>query len=78
MPAACYVPIDLGASSGRHLAVQFDGQRLELEEVYRFENNPIAIDGQKQWDLPKLWKHVQDGLRTAREKYAGRIKEHRH
>ncbi len=74
MPTACYVPIDLGASSGRHLAVQFDGKRLELEEIYRFGNSPIAIDGQKQWNWPVLWKHVQDGLGIAREKYASRIK----
>ena len=74
MPAACYVPIDLGASSGRHLAVQFDGQRLELEEVYRFENNPIAIDGQKQWDLPKHLETHSRRIEGSREKYAGRIK----
>jgi len=74
MPSNCYVPIDLGASSGRHFAALFDGQRLTLEEVYRFENAPVTFDGQKQWNLPGLWNHVQGGLSAAREKYAGRIK----
>jgi rhamnulokinase len=31
----------MGASSGRHLVGLFDGERLKLEEIYRFENGPV-------------------------------------
>jgi rhamnulokinase len=74
MHATTFVPIDLGASSGRHLGAVFNGGRLTVEEIYRFENAPITVRGQKQWDLPALWQHVQNGLRAAREKYGNSIK----
>src|SRR5262249_39270609 len=64
MPTTCFVPIDLGASSGRHLAALFDGQRLSLEEIYRFENGPVHAGGRMHWDLLGLWQHIQNGLRA--------------
>jgi rhamnulokinase len=73
MAATCYVPIDLGASSGRHLAAVFDGQRLTLEEIYRFENGPVVDGGRMYWDLLGLWQHIQTGLRAARTKYGERV-----
>lgn len=60
-----YLAIDLGASSGRHLAGRFDGTRLELDEIYRFENGPIAAAGRQFWDLLAQWQHVCQGLRAA-------------
>ena len=33
----------------------FDGQRLRLEEVYRFENGPVEVDGHLYWDLLGQW-----------------------
>ena len=41
----------MGASSGRHVLGRFDGQRLRLEEVYRFENGPVEVAGRLYWDL---------------------------
>jgi hypothetical protein len=35
--------IDLGAESGRAILGHFDGQRLELEEIHRFPNGPVAL-----------------------------------
>ena len=66
MAAATYIAIDLGASSGRHLAGSFDGRRLQLAEIYRFENGPVAAGGRLHWDLLQLWQHVQNGLRARR------------
>ncbi|HEY2826023.1 MAG TPA: rhamnulokinase family protein [Pirellulales bacterium] len=73
MPSTCYISIDLGASSGRLLAAQFDGKHLTLEELYRFENAPVVRGRQMHWDLAGLWRHIQTGLRTAREKYGDNI-----
>src|SRR5437868_1534658 len=69
-----YIAIDLGASSGRHLAGSFDGRRLSLEEIYRFENGPVAAAGKLHWDLLQLWQHVQNGLRAAGTKLGGSIR----
>lgn len=66
MAEKAYLAIDMGASSGRHLIGRFDGGRLRLEEVYRFENGPVDLDGRLYWDLPGLWSRVRQGLAAAR------------
>ena len=73
MPATCYIAIDLGASSGRHLAGLFDGARLSIEELYRFENGPTPLAGRLYWNLLQLWQHVQNGLHAAQVKHGERI-----
>ena len=57
-----YLAVDIGASSGRVLAGQFDGQRIRLDEVHRFENGPVYLHGRMYWDILSLWKSVQDGM----------------
>jgi rhamnulokinase len=66
--------VDIGASSGRHVAGRFDGQRLSLEEVHRFENGPVWAAGRYYWDLLRQWGHVVDGLRAAGSKISGQIR----
>ncbi|MEN6452534.1 MAG: rhamnulokinase family protein [Thermoguttaceae bacterium] len=65
MAEKAYLAVDIGASSGRHLLGLFDGQRLRLEEVYRFENGPVQVDGRLYWDLLNQWSHIRQGLRAA-------------
>lgn len=65
MAEKAYLAIDMGASSGRHLAGLFDGSNLRLEEVYRFENGPVSAAGHLHWDVLNQWTHVTNGLRAA-------------
>ena len=65
MAEKAYLAIDMGASSGRHLIGRFDGRRLRLEEVHRFENGPVDLGGRLYWDLPGLWSRVRQGLTAA-------------
>ncbi len=65
--------VDLGASGGRVVAGGFDGRLLELEEVHRFENGPVAMGGQLVWDLPRLWQDVTTGLRAAAARHGGAV-----
>lgn len=65
--------IDLGASSGRVVSGAFDGRILELEELHRFENGPVAMAGQLVWDLPRLWQEVLNGLRLAATRHGRTI-----
>jgi rhamnulokinase len=73
MATKVYVAVDLGASSGRHVAGLFDGRRLELAEGYRFENGPVSAAGHLYWDLLHQWQHVCQGLRKMAETYRGQI-----
>jgi rhamnulokinase len=61
----CYLAADLGASSGRLVAGQFDGAELKLEEVHRFANGGIEIGGNLHWNLLELWNQLLQGLGTA-------------
>ena len=58
--------IDLGAESGRVMAVHFDGHSLRLEEVHRFANVPVDIQGTLHWDVLRLWGDIQTGITKGR------------
>ena len=57
--------VDLGAASGRVMLARFDGQKLSLEEVHRFANQPVTVRGHRFWNILHLWHEVQVGLRKA-------------
>ena len=63
----------LGASGGRVVSGAFDGRLLELEELHRFENGPVAMAGQLVWDLPRLWHEVTEGLRAAAARHGRNV-----
>ena len=65
--------VDLGASGGRIVSGVFDGRLLELEEIHRFENGPVAMGGRLIWDLPRLWQEVVVGLRAAAARHGGGV-----
>ncbi len=68
-----FLAVDLGASSGRVLAGQFDGAKLSLTEVHRFPNGPYSLGNHLYWDILRLWTDVQDGLRKAADTYGDSI-----
>jgi rhamnulokinase len=57
--------VDLGAQSGRVAVGRFDGERLEMEVVHRFANQPVRVRGTLHWDILGLYREVLDGLRAA-------------
>ncbi len=73
MAQRAFLAIDIGASSGRHVAGMFDGSKLTLEECYRFDNGPVAASGHLYWDVLGQWNHVQAGLRAAAAAHRGAI-----
>lgn len=54
---------DFGASSGRLMMSTFDGEKIELEEIYRFENEPVRIGGRFYWDILRLFYELKKGLK---------------
>ncbi|HUT92560.1 MAG TPA: rhamnulokinase family protein [Thermoguttaceae bacterium] len=73
MAEKAYLAIDMGASSGRLVVGLFDGEKLRLEETYRFENGPVDVAGGLYWDLLAQWSHVIAGLRAAGSRFGDRI-----
>ena len=68
----CYLAIDIGASSGRHIVGWRENGELMTEEVYRFPNGVKEQEGHLTWDIEALEKHVKAGIRKAQERF-GRI-----
>ena len=53
---------DLGASNGRAILGQFDGEKITMRELHRFENNYIEMNGGFYWDLPYLYNQLKQGF----------------
>ena len=62
-----HLAIDIGASSGRHIAAWREGGSLKMQEVYRFSNLPQEREGHLIWDLDRLCREVVGGLKACRE-----------
>ena len=56
---------DLGASSGRLMLSQYNNGRITLEELHRFENEPVRINGIWYWDTFRLFYEMKEGLKKA-------------
>ncbi|MBR4081124.1 MAG: rhamnulokinase, partial [Clostridia bacterium] len=39
--------------------------RLQLKEIYRFENGPVRRNGHLVWDVDALFGHILRGLKEA-------------
>ncbi len=64
---AYYLAIDIGASSGRHILGSIENGKLQLEEVYRFENGFKNQNGTLVWDIESLFYEVREGIKKCKE-----------
>lgn len=58
-----YLAVDIGASSGRHILGKYENGKLELTEIYRFENGVEKKGDKLFWDIDKLFKNVVQGIK---------------
>ncbi|OPZ25881.1 MAG: Rhamnulokinase [Lentisphaerae bacterium ADurb.BinA184] len=63
-----YLAIDLGASSGRAILGHLEGDRLDFEEVHRFPNGGLDVNGRLVWNLLGLFAEIKTGIRKALER----------
>lgn len=59
-----YFAVDLGASNGRTMLGRFDGNRITLQELNRFETHYTRINDAYCWDLIGIYKNILEGLRA--------------
>ena len=65
----CYLAIDIGASSGRHIVGWREDGVIQMKEVYRFPNGVKEENGHLVWDVRKLFSNVVTGIREAFKEY---------
>lgn len=59
---------DIGASSGRAILGVFDGGRLATEEIHRFANEPVKVNGSLYWDILRLFFEIKQGIHKCVQK----------
>lgn len=57
-----FVAFDLGATSGRTILGNIDGDRLTIEEVTRFPNRMLPLNGHFYWNIYSLYENLKLGL----------------
>ena len=65
---------DFGGSSGRAMVGEYDEQEkcIHVEEVHRFTNDTVLVNGHMYWDILRLFFEVKAGIAKAL-KFAGHI-----
>jgi Sugar (pentulose and hexulose) kinases len=70
-----YIAADFGAGSGRVIVGSLAPDKsIELEEIHRFANRQISLNGRVYWDFLSLFEELKTGLRIAFSKYGSEIK----
>lgn len=68
-----FLAFDLGAESGRAVAGTLQKDKIFLQEIHRFVNGPVKIQGHLFWDVLHLFQEMKEGLAKAiREGYSFR------
>lgn len=58
---------DFGASSGRAILGTFDGEKISLEEIHRFSNDPVMLGDTFYWDVLRLFFEIKQGILKAKQ-----------
>jgi len=66
-----FLAVDLGAESGRAILGYLRENRLELQEIHRFENRPVRAGDSLYWDVLRLWSDIQHSLASASQQSNG-------
>jgi sugar (pentulose or hexulose) kinase len=60
-----YIAVDLGAESGRIMLGNVTNERLVLEEIYRFPNQPLKQNKTLRWDFNSILSNIKKGITEA-------------
>lgn len=65
MDTANFIAFDLGATSGRTILGTFKNNKLHIEELTRFPNGMVTVNGHLRWDIYSLYRHILEGFKAA-------------
>lgn len=63
-----YLALDLGAGSGRAIVGYFQDSKICLDEILRFENQPVKLNNTIYWDFLSLFGNIKKGITLAQRK----------
>ena len=53
---------DFGASSGRAILGSLKDGKIEMQEIHRFSNDPVTINGTMYWDTLRQFYEIKQGI----------------
>ncbi len=56
---------DFGASSGRAMLASFDGEKISMQEIHRFSNDTVIVNGTMYWDILRLFFEIKTSISKA-------------
>lgn len=59
---------DFGASSGRAVLAHIENEKIILEEVHRFSNDPVFIGNTMYWDTLRQFYEIKQGIVKAKQR----------
>ncbi len=57
---------DFGASSGRAMLAGIKDGKIEMNEIHRFSNDPVLVNGVLYWDVLRLLFEIKQGIIKAK------------
>jgi len=69
MSRKVYLAADVGAGSGRVLAAIYDQKTIKFEEIRRFDNQPISLNGSLHWQITRIFSEIKRGIQEAVQQY---------
>jgi rhamnulokinase/L-fuculokinase len=60
-----YLIFDYGASSGRAMIATYVNGKIEMEEIHRFTNDPVVVNGTMYWDILRLFFEMKTAISKA-------------
>ena len=58
-----FLAFDFGAESGRGIIVTLSGGKVSLQEIHRWPNRPVRMNGTLYWDFPYLFAEMLEGMK---------------
>ncbi len=66
-----HVAVDIGANGGTVFSGVIESNRLDINEIHRFDNRPKEVNGRYVWELSTLLAAIETGLSMASETLDG-------
>ncbi|HIX28926.1 MAG TPA: rhamnulokinase [Candidatus Blautia stercoravium] len=58
--------IDFGASGGRAMIAELEGEYITIQEIHRFPNEPVYVGKTFYWDILRLFHEIKRSLQKAK------------
>ena len=69
---------DFGGGSGRAILGTLENGKIHMEEVHRFSNDPVIVNGTMYWDTLRHFFEIKQGIVKQNKKAALRVSELTH